>query len=223
MVQEGTYRNFKTLFSIPEGFDENKKYPLVIFLHGAGTRSDNIEYLKKNTCFTNLRLHQDSRGFLLAAPLCHCHDWCEEMNSLIDWVAELRALPYVDTDRVYLTGNSMGGYGTWELSCIHPEWFAAIMPLCGGGCAAFCMRLKNVPVRAFHGLLDKLVDPLESLQMVKSVNCSGGHAELILFPHLAHNCWETVYTTEENYDWLLSHTLHSEKAEEEKLSGDIYG
>ena len=99
----------------------------MVFLHGAGTRCNDLEVLKRNACFTNLRLHQD-RGFLLAAPLCEVHDWNEVMETVIAWIAELRALPYVDTDRVYLTGNSMGGYGTWELASIHPEWFAAIMP-----------------------------------------------------------------------------------------------
>jgi predicted peptidase len=117
----------------------------------------------------------------------------------------------------------MGGYGTWELASIHPEWFAAIMPVCGGGICWFASRLKDIPVRTFHGLLDKVVDPVDSLQMAKAVNGFGGHCEMILFPHLEHNCWDTVYTTEENYDWLLSHTLHSKKAEEEKLSGEIYG
>ena len=222
MILENQFKALKTLLSLPDGFDENKKYPLVVFLHGAGTRCNDLEVLKRNACFTNLRLHQD-RGFLLAAPLCEVHDWNEVMETVIAWIAELRALPYVDTDRVYLTGNSMGGYGTWELASIHPEWFAAIMPVCGGGCGGFGARLKDIPVRTFHGLLDKVVDPIESLQMAKAVNCFGGYCELILFPHLEHNCWDTVYTTEENYDWLLSHTLRSGKAEEEKLSGEIYG
>ncbi len=222
MIREGLHKGMKTLFSLSESFDESKKYPLVIFLHGAGTRGNDIEVLKRNVGFSNLQLRQ-TRGYLLAAPLCSVQDWNEVMETVISWISELRQLSYVDTDRIYLTGNSMGGYGTWELASIHPEWFAAIMPLCGGGCGGFGARLKNTPVRTFHGLLDKVVDPIESLQMAKAVNHFGGYAELILFPHLAHNCWTTVYTTEENYDWLLSHSLDSEKSESEKISGENYG
>ena len=116
----------------------------------------------------------------------------------------------------------MGGYGTWELAQLRPEWFAAIMPICGGGIPAFTKRLIHVPVRTFHGLLDDVVDPIESLEMVKALNRFGGHAELILYPDLKHSCWMTVYSTEEHYDWLLSHTLYYEKVEE-GYSGENYG
>lgn len=87
---------------------------------------------------------------------------------------------------------------------------------------SFQNTLKNVPIRTFYGLMDTVVDPIESLQMAKAVNCNGGYAELILFPHLEHNCWTTVFSTEEHYDWLLSHTLSSNKREEE-LTGEKYG
>ena len=106
--------------------------------------------------------------------------------------------------KIVSTGNSMGGYGTWELAAIRPEWFAAIMPICGGGIGGFAARLVNIPVRTFHGLCDNVDDPIESLQMAKAVNLAGGSCELILFPELDHNCWDRAYTTEENYDWLLS-------------------
>ena len=100
----------------------------------------------------------------------------------------------------------MGGYGTWELASLRPDWFAAIMPLCGGGIKWMSHVLVEMPIRAFHGLRDTTVDPIESLEMVKAVNRFGGNAELILFPTLEHNCWDKVYNTEENYDWLLSFT-----------------
>ena len=85
-------------------------------------------------------------------------------------------------------------------------WFAAAMPLCGGGLPGGAKELEALPIRAFHGLQDKTVDPIESLQMAKAVNSFGGYAELILFPELAHNCWDTVYTDEKNYDWMFSFT-----------------
>ena len=221
MIHEEQYNHLRSVISFPEGFDEGKKYPLVILLHGAGTRGFDIEVLKRNPCFTRLRAHQN-KGYIFAAPLCTAHNWNEVMESVIGWLSELRERPYIDTDRIYLTGVSMGGYGTWELAMIRPQWFAAIMPICGGGIPAFTKKLINVPVRTFHGLLDDVVDPIESLEMVKALNRFGGHAELILFPDLKHSCWIKVYDTEENYDWLLSHTLFYEKADE-GLSGEIYG
>jgi predicted peptidase len=117
----------------------------------------------------------------------------------------------------------MGGYGTWGLATLRPDWFASAMPVCGGGCAAFARNLVDIPIRAFHGLCDKTVDPIESLQMVKAVNNAGGHAELILFPELAHNCWDAAYSDERNYDWLLSFTTERDKSLVEKLSGNYYG
>ena len=145
------------------------------------------------------------------------------MTVLIRLIGELRELPYVDETRLHLTGNSMGGYGTWELSTLHPEWIASAMPICGGGIPAFARRMVDVPVRAFHGLCDKTVDPAESLQMAKALNSAGGHAELILFPHLSHSCWNTVYSDEKNYDWLLAFTTVRDQTLVEKLSGEYYG
>ncbi|MBR0231349.1 MAG: prolyl oligopeptidase family serine peptidase [Clostridia bacterium] len=202
MIEEKICSGLKYLISYPAGFRADRKYPLVVFLHGAGTRCDDTEVLKRNNCFVNLQKRQE-RGYILLAPLCGVHDWNEVMQTVVGIIGGVLESGFVDRARVYATGNSMGGYGTWELAAIRPEWFAAIMPVCGGGIAAFAQRLAGVPVRAFHGLRDTVVDPAESLQMAKAVNSAGGRAELILFPEAEHNCWDAVYSDESNYDWLL--------------------
>ena len=222
MIEEKLFENVKYLVSYPEAFSIDKKYPLIIFLHGAGTRGDNIELLRNNACFLNLKMRQE-RGYILLAPLCGVGNWNEIMASLINLVDHVRNLEYVDMKHVHLTGNSMGGYGTWELACLRSDWFASIMPICGGGMKWMANRLVDVPVRAFHGICDMVVDPLESLEMAKAVNRRGGHAELILFPKLEHNCWDKVYSTEENYDWLLSFTTERDKTLIEQYSGTYYG
>lgn len=222
MIQEHVFEGLQYLMSYPEDFREDKKYPLIVFLHGAGTRCDDLGVLARNACFVNLQKRQ-TRGYLVLAPLCSVHNWNEVMQTVIKLVDDTRNLAFVDKKRVYVTGNSMGGYGTWELAMIKPDWFAAIMPVCGGGLGGFASRLADVPVRTFHGLCDTVVDPIESLQMAKAVNQSGGHAELILFPHLDHNCWDTVYATEENYDWLLQFTTDRGKTPEGDFSGENYG
>lgn len=222
-MEEKIFEGLKYLISYPKGFQEDKKYPLILFLHGAGTRGDSTELLQKNVSVLNLRKRQDARGYILLAPLCPNGDWFAWMTPLLHLVGEIRELPYIDETRLHVTGASMGGYGTWEFSSLRPDWVASAMPICGGGIAGFAKNLVDVPIRAFHGLRDKTVDPIESVQMAKAVNTAGGHAEVILFPQLTHNCWEAVYSDEGNYDWLLSFTTKRDKTLVEELSGDYYG
>ena len=222
-MKEKVLDELKYLISCPEGFQKDKKYPLVIFLHGVGTRGETTEKLRENSSFLNLQQRQTERGYILLAPLCRNGDWNEWMSGLISLVEETRNLPYVDETRLHLTGLSMGGYGSWELAGLRPDWFASLMPICGGGIPGLAKRLVDVPIRAFHGLRDKTVDPIESVQMAKAVNCAGGHAEPILFPEQNHRCWDAVYTNERNYDWLLSFTNQREKPSAEDLSGAYYG
>lgn len=221
-MEENIYEGLKYLISYPEGFQEDRTYPLVLFLHGAGSRSETTEILRRNRCLSNIRKRQDARGFILLAPLCSGVTWSEWMTPLLHLTEKIRELPYVDETRVHLTGNSMGGYATWALSVLRPDWFASAMPVCGGG-NGFARNLVDLPIRAFHGLCDTTVDPVSSLQMVKAVNLEGGHAELILFPKCAHDIWNEVYDDERTYDWLLSFTTERNKSLVEQLSGDYYG
>ena len=218
MMKEKIFQGLKYLIYYPKDFQEDKKYPLILFLHGAGMRGETTERLQKNANIQNLLKRQDERGYVLLAPLCQNGDWFAWMTPLLNLVGEIRELSYIDETRLHVTGNSMGGYGTWEFSSLRPDWVASAMPLCGGGIGGFANCLVDVPIRAFHGLCDVTVDPIESLQMVKAVNMRGGHAELILFPGLAHNCWDAVYSDERNYDWLLSFTTKRNKSLVEELT-----
>ena len=222
-MEEKIFEGLTHIISYPKGFREDNQYPLVVFLHGAGARSETTERLRNNTSFKLIRKRQDDRGYILLAPLCNGVNWDEWMQTILRLVEAFRELPYIDKTRIHLTGNSMGGYGTWQLSVLRADWFASAMPLCGGGFPGYAKRLIDLPVRAFHGLRDKVVDPIESLEMAKAVNTAGGHVELILFPDLAHNCWERVYDNERNYDWLLSFTTERDKTLVEQFSGDYYG
>lgn len=206
-----------TLFYIPLSYLYFRQLPI------AENRSKSTDKLRNNICVKNIRERQDARGYILLAPLCSKGDWNEHLTVLLRLIESIRELPYIDKTRVHITGNSMGGYGTWEICLLRHDWFASAMPLCGGGIGAFAKRLVDLPIRAFHGLRDKVVDPIESLQMVKAVNNAGGHAELILFPQLEHNCWSTVYSDERNYDWLLAFSTERDKTLIEELAGDYYG
>ena len=219
-MEEKIFDGMIYLISYPKGFSENGKYPLVIYLHGRGSRSESTEKLHKSVSLNHILERQDKRGFILLAPHCSRGNWNEWMMTVIRLLEQVRELPYVDKTRVYLTGTSMGGYGTWALSTLRADWFAAAMPLCGGGIPGMANQLGDLPIRTFHGLRDKTVDPIESLQMVKAVNSCGGHAELILYPELAHNCGGTVFSDERNYDWMFSFTTERDKDLVRKLSRD---
>ena len=174
-MQEKMFEGLEYLVSYPEGFQEEKKYPLVIILHGAGTRGKEIDRLRNNPAVVNLLKRQDARGYILLAPLCHKGNWYEWMGVLIRLVETYREIPYIDATRIHLTGNSMGGYGTWALATLRPYWFASAMPICGGGIGGFAMNLVDLPIRTFHGLKDTIVSPNQTLDMKNALQGVSQH------------------------------------------------
>ncbi len=203
-MEEKTLGNVRYLIRYPEGFDHNKTYPAILFLHGAGTRGDNMAVLQNNSFFA-LTAPQEGFPFIAVAPLCTENTWFDLFMGLKDLVRYIVALPYVDETRLYGTGNSMGGYGIWQLAMSLPEYFAAIVPICGGGMYWNAGRLKNVPVWAFHGALDRVVFPEESEKMVNAVNRCGGNARLTVYPNNEHNAWSDTYSNPQVFAWLLEH------------------
>lgn len=201
----------KYLLFLPEGYGENdKKWPLMLFLHGAGERGSNLDLVKKHG---PPKIVQDKRdfGFIVVSPQCPRDEWWpDKVETLTHLLDDIIAKYDVDESRVYLTGLSMGGYGTWSLACAHPERFAAIVPICGGGRRFFAPRLKNTPVWAFHGAKDSTVPLSESEQMVKAVNGTGGNAKLTVYPDAYHDSWTKTYDNPELYKWLLQHRLKKE-------------
>ena len=127
----------------------------------------------------------------------------EPLIQLVDHVvAKMR----IDPTRVYVTGLSMGGYGTWRLVAAHPERFAAAVPICGGGePREMAGALRRVPIWAFHGARDPVVPLSASQEMVDAVQRAGGDVRLTVYPEVAHDSWTQTYNNPEVYDWLLSH------------------
>ncbi len=130
----------------------------------------------------------------------------EVLTGLLDEIDEKYA---VDSERIYLTGLSMGGYGTWSLACTYPDRFAAIAPVCGGGMPYIARNLKNVPIWAFHGAIDKVVPLKRSEEMVKAVKAAGGNAKLTVYPYADHDSWTVTYDNPKLYDWFLEHRRKS--------------
>jgi len=196
------------LLFLPKGYGEKpqQKWPLILFLHGAGERGDDIELVKKHG-IPKIVEKQDDFPFIALSPQCPKSSWwtveLEALNALLD---EIVATYAVDTDRIYLTGLSMGGYGAWHLATAYPERFAALAPICGGGDPEKACVLKNVPVRVFHGAKDETVSPEESEKMVNALKVCGGDVQFTLYPDAGHDSWTKTYDNPELYKWFLKHT-----------------
>lgn len=194
------------LLYLPKGYGEkDRKWPLMLFLHGAGERGDNLELVKVHGPAKRIEQGKDY-PFIVVSPQCPSGQWwTEKADVLMALLDEIEAKYAVDPDRIYLTGLSMGGFGTWTLACRHPERFAAIAPICGGGEWFLADRLKSVPVWAFHGAKDSVVPLALSETMVQAVERAGGRAKLTVYPEANHDSWTVTYDNPELYDWLLSH------------------
>lgn len=193
------------LLYLPEGYEEQDRWPLMVFLHGAGERGENVNDVRRHG---PPRLIDQGRKlpFIVVSPQCPRGRWWplleREVMALVDEMTEQYK---VDTSRVYLTGLSMGGYGTWSIGCSFADRFAAVLPICGGGQPYLAGALKDTPVWAFHGDADPVVPLSESQKMVDAVKRAGGNAKLTVYPGVEHDSWTRTYNNSEIYDWLLSH------------------
>jgi predicted peptidase len=196
---------FSYLLYLPEDYAKtDKKWPVIVFLHGMGERGDNLELVKKHGPPKNLENKTDF-PFVVISPQCPDDRWwrTDDLAAFVDRV--LGGLS-IDEDRVYLTGLSMGGFGTWQLACEHPEKFAAIAPICGGGEPALARWLKDIPVWAFHGAKDSVVPVERTTQMVEATKKFGGNPKLTIYPEANHDSWTETYENPELYTWFLSHS-----------------
>jgi predicted peptidase len=184
---------------------ESKLWPLILFLHGMGERGSNLELVKKHGIARIVDEHPNF-PFIAVSPQCPIDSWwgsqIEVLKPLLDSILAEYA---VDADRVYLTGLSMGGYGAWAMGIAHPEMFAAVVPVCGGGEPEKVCALKNVPVWTFHGDADMVVKISESVQMVEALQACGGDVQFTVYPGVAHDSWTQTYSNPDLYTWLLSH------------------
>jgi predicted peptidase len=207
--------NLPYLLYLPDDYDENsaKQWPFILFLHGAGERGNNFDALKSQGL--PKKLEKESLPFIVLAPQCPKEDWWADYRStLMAMVDAVLANYRVDTSRVYLTGLSMGGRGSWDLATCYPNRFAAVAPICGWGDGLFgypdrLKRIKHIPVWTFHGDADELV-PIKSTQwLVDSLEQYGGKVKLTTYPGVGHDSWTETYDNPELYEWFLEHTLSS--------------
>lgn len=206
---EKSFDTIRYIIRYPEGYKEGEKYPVIIYLHGAGGRGDDINVLKKHTFFSITAEHKDF-PFVCVTPLCYANTWFDIFEKLQNFAQHISESEFCDASRLYLMGASMGGYTTWQLGMSRPDLFAAIVPICGGGMNWNVGRLVNVPVWAFHGEVDQAVYLCESEMMVNRLKDWGASPKLTVYPGVAHNAWEPTFRNPEVFEWLLSHRNKNE-------------
>jgi predicted peptidase len=189
------------------GKQEGKKWPLVVFLHGSGESGSDLEKVKVHGPPKLIAAGKEFPFIVVSpqAPAGPNRGWnTEVLNAMLDDVLARYA---VEEDRVYLTGLSMGGYGTWNWGAANPERFAAIAPICGGGDARMtARRLKSMPVWAFHGAKDPTVPVEESERIVEALKKTGNtEVKFTVYPEAQHDSWTVTYDNPELYRWLLEH------------------
>lgn len=196
------------LFSQPALADGvQQAAPLILFLHGAGERGT-LESVRQYGVPRAAAARRDFPFFTLS-PLCPRHTYWEDLDSvLFALLDDILARYPVDPRRVYLTGLSMGGHGTWVLGLQQPARFAALAPVCPPfpnlpGVMAHLEGLKDMPVWVFHGAKDDVVPPEHSRRMVAALRKLNPQVRYTLYPNARHDCWKQVYAGRKLYDWFL--------------------
>lgn len=217
---------------LPQNFDAQKQYPLVLFLHGAGERGNDNE--KQLTHGAKMFLEDSIRNkypAIIVFPQCAQNSFWANIDFKIDSVTNKRALVYKvdgeptkamelllglynnlketyhpDQSRLYVGGLSMGGMGTFEIARRLPDNFAAAFAICGGANTATAAQLKNTAWWIFHGLKDEVVNPQNSIDMAEALKKAGAEVVLTLYPEANHNSWDDAFKEPEFFSWLFKHS-----------------
>lgn len=217
------YRLLKPIdFDAAKAGDGQQKYPLVLFLHGAGERGDdNVRQLiHGGRNFADEALRKRYPAFVVAPQCPEEKKWVEvpwegkehsmpaepseSLALALELIESLRQEFPVDDDRIYGVGLSMGGFGTWDVLQRKPELLAAAVPICGGGDPAYVEGFKSTPVWAFHGGADFLVIPPRSREMVAALKAAGGSPIYTEYEGVGHDSWTPTLDNRQTWDWLFA-------------------
>ena len=205
-----TVRTFegKYWLYLPKGYeDRSRRWPVILFLHGSGANGKDLELVKKYGLPEVMEKRQDI-PFIVVSPQCpERDDWSSPrmisyLNSLLD---EICATHRVDEERLYVTGLSMGGAGTWDLAMKYPDRFAAIAPICGRGDPQRAATIKHIPTWIFHGAKDQHLPARLSREMADVLTRLGADVTLTVYPDRGHDSWTPTYANPKLYTWFLSH------------------
>ena len=195
---------------VPHDYDGKKEYPVILFLHGAGETKSTKGGGKMPVevgIGPAIKKQEKTFPFIVVIPQAETRGWGAEgpnAKRALAMLDEVLKEYKTDPKRVYLTGLSMGGMGTWSVAMAHPERWAAIVPICGRGDTSKAEKIKDIPCWCFHGDADPTVKVDLSRNMVKAIKEAGGSPKYTEYPGVGHNSWNAAYASKELYDWLWS-------------------
>lgn len=223
VVHNEVDRSFSYRIYRPNDLKEGEKVPLVVFLHGAGERGGNNtsqlrHFPDRFVTEPHLKKH---KAILLAVQCPKGEAWTKfsrdfkvenqakelapSMAGVVKAIEKVVAEDHVDLNRIYLTGLSMGGYGSWDLASRYPEWFAAVVPICGGGSPKdMAPQLVDVPIWAFHGTADRVVPEIQTGEMIDAIREAGGKPKYTQLDGVGHNSWSFAYGPKGAMDWMFA-------------------
>jgi predicted peptidase len=202
---------------VPQGY-KRKKYPLVLWLHGgAGRGNDNLKQISGgNTIGSHVwagRQNQSKHPCFVVAPQCPANElWATlgtakptaQLRLVLELLQDLQRTFSVDAQRLYVTGQSMGGFGTWSVITKHPRMFAAAIPVCGGGDESEASKLTQLPIWAFHGEKDEAVSVERSRKMIAAIRRAGGLPKYTEYKNADHVIWDRVFSETELLSWVFA-------------------
>jgi predicted peptidase len=200
----------KYVLFVPHDYKGDKPYPLILFLHGAGETGTDGKRQAQVGLGPAIKKHEQTFGFLAVFPQSQKRNWradSEDGQRAIKILDQVMKDYKVDPQRVYVTGLSMGGVGTWSLAVKYPKRWAAIVPICGGGKPEDAAKIKDIPCWSFQGEADKTVPPERSRGMIQALKEAGAQPKYTEYPGVGHNSWDKAYGTPELYEWLLTQRL----------------
>lgn len=204
------------LIYLPKSYDKasDQKWPLVLFLHGRGESYGPLSLVAKWGP-PKFAQRGDDLPYILVSPQCPgSGSWRDEtrQNQLSELLNHITDEYKVASNQIYLTGLSMGGYGSWTLAANHPNRFAAVVPICGGGEPSTAPKLVELPIWAFHGDQDRAVPLQKSVEMVNAIREAGGNKiRFTTLEHVGHNSWSSAYALPELYEWMFRKKLRVQK------------
>ena len=223
IMVEGAEATFPYRLYRPEEASAEDPLPLVIFLHGMGEMGDdNKKQLKRLPTQMLTEPHLMRHKAFVLAPQCTDGFWSPisrrgggslddrqptpSMQAVIKKIRELAQNTAIDRSRIYVTGLSMGGFGSWDLAARHPDWFAAVVPICGGGSAATAETLaeSDLPIWNFHGDRDSVVDIKYSRRIVNAIRDAGGQVGHTELRGIGHNAWNIAYGPHGGMEWMFA-------------------
>jgi predicted peptidase len=202
------YEGAKYQIFVPHTQKSGEKLPVILFLHGSGETGTDGEAQVKQGIGSAIKKQEKTFPFLTILPQSHKRTWqaTSEDGKRAMAILDLVTKEYNgDPDRTYLTGLSMGGFGTWSLAMAHPDRWAAIVPICGAGNVKEAAKIAKIPCWDFHGDADTAVKVEGSRKMIAALKAAGGDPKYTEYPGVGHNSWDRAYGTAELYTWLLEH------------------